>query len=308
MATCGHPVRPRRVPHACVRPAVLRAGAVAGECDGVGSPARWRWRPWEPRPPLAARCPAGRPVVVIDPGHDLRANPATEPIGPGSATLKIKDGGGTHGVVTGIREAALAPRRLAAAASPARARGRAGRHDAHEDRRDLDREHRPRGDREHALAPGCSSVSTPTVIRVRRFGGRIPSSLRLRQGWTDDVYRPSWRAARLVQAELVRALGFPDRGISEHIGLHRVQLGRRAGDPGRDGVHDKPHRGSRACDATGPVIGRAGALSGDAALPRAGPRRLLRSARRIGSRARAGAPARPGARSRRRATRPDRRG
>ena len=44
---------------------------------------------------------------MIDPGHDERANLATEPIGPGSATLKIKDGGGTHGAVTGIREADL---------------------------------------------------------------------------------------------------------------------------------------------------------------------------------------------------------
>ena len=50
---------------------------------------------------------AATPVVVVDPGHDLRANPAAEPIGPGSATLKIKDGGGTHGVVTGIREPEL---------------------------------------------------------------------------------------------------------------------------------------------------------------------------------------------------------
>jgi N-acetylmuramoyl-L-alanine amidase len=47
------------------------------------------------------------PTVVLDAGHDLRANLATEPIGPGSSTLKIKDGGGTSGVVTGIREADL---------------------------------------------------------------------------------------------------------------------------------------------------------------------------------------------------------
>jgi N-acetylmuramoyl-L-alanine amidase len=37
----------------------------------------------------------------------------------------------------------------------------------------------------------------------------------LRRGWTDDVYAPSRRAARLVQAELVRVLGFPDRGLQE---------------------------------------------------------------------------------------------
>jgi N-acetylmuramoyl-L-alanine amidase len=37
----------------------------------------------------------------------------------------------------------------------------------------------------------------------------------LRSGWTDDVYQTSRRAAGLVQTELVRALGFPDRGIQE---------------------------------------------------------------------------------------------
>ena len=44
------------------------------------------------------------PVIVVDPGHDRLANLRTEPIGPGSSTRKIFDGGGTHGVVTGIRE------------------------------------------------------------------------------------------------------------------------------------------------------------------------------------------------------------
>ena len=47
------------------------------------------------------------PVVVVDPGHDLRANPETEPIGPDSAVRKIKDGGGTRGVVSGLAEAEL---------------------------------------------------------------------------------------------------------------------------------------------------------------------------------------------------------
>lgn len=34
-------------------------------------------------------------------------------------------------------------------------------------------------------------------------------------GWTDDVHARSRRAAAYVQRELVRALGFPDRGIGE---------------------------------------------------------------------------------------------
>ena len=37
----------------------------------------------------------------------------------------------------------------------------------------------------------------------------------LRQGWTDDVYADSKRAARLVQADLRAALGFPYRGLQE---------------------------------------------------------------------------------------------
>lgn len=37
----------------------------------------------------------------------------------------------------------------------------------------------------------------------------------LRAGWTDDIYGPSKRAARIVQAELVHTLGFPDRGLQE---------------------------------------------------------------------------------------------
>ena len=57
--------------------------------------------------PAAASGQAPVPVVVLDPGHDLRANVETEPIGPGSATRKIKDGGGTRGVVSGLAESRL---------------------------------------------------------------------------------------------------------------------------------------------------------------------------------------------------------
>jgi N-acetylmuramoyl-L-alanine amidase len=35
-------------------------------------------------------------------------------------------------------------------------------------------------------------------------------------GWTDDIAQASLRAARIVQREVVEALGFPDRGIDQH--------------------------------------------------------------------------------------------
>lgn len=154
------------------------------------------------------------PVVVIDPGHDARANLATEPIGPGSSTRKIKDGGGTHGVVTGIREpeltldVSLRLRRLLRAA----------------------------GVRVVMTRTRTSGASMGNIVRARiandagaalflrvHADGASSASARgthtltpaLRRGWTDDVYASSRRAATLVQTELVRTLGFPNRGIQE---------------------------------------------------------------------------------------------
>jgi N-acetylmuramoyl-L-alanine amidase len=162
--------------------------------------------------------PAGaappRPVVVIDPGHDLRANSQTEPIGPGSSTRKIKDGGGTSGIVSGLREAELNLRvamRL---------------------RTLLERA----GVKVVMTRTTTSGASMGNVARARiantagaalflriHADGSTDSSARgthtlypaLRSGWTDDVYVESRRAARIVQGELRAALGFPDRGLQE---------------------------------------------------------------------------------------------
>jgi N-acetylmuramoyl-L-alanine amidase len=157
---------------------------------------------------------AGPPVVVIDPGHDLRANLETEPIGPGSATRKIKDGGGTHGVVTGIREADLV---LDVSLRLRTLLRRAGV--------------RVVMTRTRTVGASMGNIARARIANRARAGlflrvhadGAASSDARgthtlvpaLRAGWTDDVYRPSRRAGGLVQRELVRALGFPDRGIQE---------------------------------------------------------------------------------------------
>jgi N-acetylmuramoyl-L-alanine amidase len=160
----------------------------------------------------------GGAVVVIDPGHDEQANLETEPIGPGSSTRKIKDGGGATGVVTGLREpvfnlrVALRLRTLLERAgvevvmtrtrtagvsmgniARARIANRAGA--------DLFL-------RIHADGSTDRSVSGTHTL--------VPA---LRTGWTDDIYGRSRRAGRVVQRALLARLGSRDRGIQERSDL-----------------------------------------------------------------------------------------
>lgn len=154
------------------------------------------------------------PVVVVDPGHDRLANLGTEPIGPGSATRKILDGGGTHGVVTGIREPDLT---LAVSLRLRERLRRAGVRVVMTRTRTAGRS---MGN--IARARIANRAHAGLFLRVHADGaastgarGTHTLSPSFRQGWTDDVYASSRRAAGLVQRELVRALGFPDRGIQE---------------------------------------------------------------------------------------------
>jgi N-acetylmuramoyl-L-alanine amidase len=59
-------------------------------------------------------------------------------------------------------------------------------------------------------------------LRIHADGSTDPSARgthtlypALRNGWTDDIYGESRRAARIVQRELRASLGFPDRGLQE---------------------------------------------------------------------------------------------
>jgi len=164
----------------------------------------------------AAAARAGTPpTVVIDPGHDLRANLATEPIGPGSSVRKILDGGGTRGVVTGIPEADL---NLAVALRLRRLLRRAGV-------RVVMTRTTTSGTSMGNIARAeiANRAHAALFLRIHADGSADPSAdgthtlyPALEKGWTDDIYARSRRAARIVQAALVRALGFPDRGLQEH--------------------------------------------------------------------------------------------
>jgi N-acetylmuramoyl-L-alanine amidase len=166
----------------------------------------------------AAALGAAPPTVVIDPGHDRFANPQTEPIGPGSAQRKIKDGGGTRGVVTGTTEAVVVLdvslrlrallRRAGVRVVLTRSRT-AGRSMGNVTRARI-----------------ANRARAALFLRVHadgssRSGDRGTATLvpALRRGWTDDVYAQSRRAGRVIQRELVRALGSRDRGVVERSDL-----------------------------------------------------------------------------------------
>ncbi|MGH3137109.1 MAG: N-acetylmuramoyl-L-alanine amidase family protein [Gaiellaceae bacterium] len=154
------------------------------------------------------------PVVVLDPGHDLRANAATEPIGPGSSTRKIKDGGGTRGVVSGLAEAQLNLRVALRLRSLLEAAGI---------RVEMTRTKTAGVSIGNvARARVANEAKAALFLRIHADGSSDPSARgthtlypALRRSWTDDVYVASKRAARVVQAELVRAIAFPDRGLQE---------------------------------------------------------------------------------------------
>ena len=170
---------------------LVAALAVAGSASGSGS---------------------RTPVVVLDPGHDLRANLQTEPIGPGSSMQKIKDGGGTHGVVSGLTEAEL---NLAVALRTRVLLERAGV-------RVVMTRTRTAGASMGNIARAqiANRVHAALFLRIHADGSIDPAEAGThtlypawRSGWTDDIYVRSRRAARIVQSELVRSLGFPDRGL-----------------------------------------------------------------------------------------------
>lgn len=167
---------------------------------------------------LAAAAPAAAAPVCVDPGHGDRANPGTEPIGPGAATRKVKDGGGARGVVTGQREADLAldvslrlrallrregiPVVMTRMSTGGLSLGNVAR------------------------ARTCNRAGAALMLRVHADGSTDRSTHgthtlhpAVRRGWTDDVAAESRRAARLVQRALVRRLGSRDLGLHERADL-----------------------------------------------------------------------------------------
>jgi N-acetylmuramoyl-L-alanine amidase len=147
------------------------------------------------------------PLICLDPGHGTvpAIGRQSEPIGPGSAQRKIKDGGGTPGeapvaLAIARRTRALLERdgyRVAMTRTgPTYAGGNIAR------ARFCNVRHAALMIRIHADGSGSSS---PNGVKTL-----VPA---FHRGWTDDIYASSLRAARKVQAAVVRETGARNLGL-----------------------------------------------------------------------------------------------
>jgi N-acetylmuramoyl-L-alanine amidase len=151
------------------------------------------------------------PLICLDPGHGTppAIGRQTEPIGPGSHVMKIKDGGGAHGEAAVALAVARRARALLLARGYRVAMTRTG----------------PTiqlggGDGNIARARFCNRRHAALMIRIHADGSSDPSLHGVstlvpawHRGWTDDIYARSVRAGRAVQKAVVRSTGAAYRGV-----------------------------------------------------------------------------------------------
>jgi len=152
-------------------------------------------------------------LICLDPGHGTAPDVGrqVEPIGPGSAQLKVKDPGGAAGEAPVVLAIARRTRALLLARGYRVAMTRDGIG------------YRG-GNRERARF--CNSRGAALMLRIHADGSSDPgvhgvSTLvpALRRGWTSDIYGASRRAGGIVQRELVAATGARDLGVVERADL-----------------------------------------------------------------------------------------
>jgi N-acetylmuramoyl-L-alanine amidase len=154
--------------------------------------------------------PAGL-VVVIDAGHQAKADYSLEPVGPGSSEQKAKVSSGTAGVVTGTPESEL----VLAVALKLR-----DSLEAHEIQVVMTRTSQDVNISNSERAQMANEAGADLFVRVHADGNAdsavhgihvlYPASI---AGWTDDIAADSKRAAGIAQDELIAATGAKDRGI-----------------------------------------------------------------------------------------------
>jgi N-acetylmuramoyl-L-alanine amidase len=160
---------------------------------------------------IAAAGVAAAALICLDPGHGTppAIGQQTEPIGPGSHVLKIKDGGGAHGEAAVALAIAKRTRTLLLARGYRVAMTRTG------STIDL-----PDGNGNIARARFCNRRHAALMVRIHADGSGDRSLHGIstlvpawHKGWTDDIYRSSLKAGRAVEKAVLAATGAANRGI-----------------------------------------------------------------------------------------------
>jgi N-acetylmuramoyl-L-alanine amidase len=147
------------------------------------------------------------PLICLDPGHGTlpAVGRQNEPIGPGSSVRKIKDGGGAPGEAPVALAIAFRTRALLQRDGYRVAMTRTGPNYAGGN---------------IARARFCNARHAALMIRIHADGSTDSSQHGVKtllpafhRGWTDDIYTQSVRAARKVQAAVVRSTGAKNIGL-----------------------------------------------------------------------------------------------
>ena len=166
---------------------------------------------------LSAAGVAAAALICLDPGHGTppAVGRQTEPIGPGSKVLKIKDGGGAAGEAAVALAIAKRARVLLLARGYRVAMTRTG-----------PTIHLGDGNGNIARARFCNRRHAALMVRIHADGSGNTSLHGVstlvpawHRGWTDDIYAPSLRAGRALQRAVVSATGAADRGLVQRADL-----------------------------------------------------------------------------------------
>jgi N-acetylmuramoyl-L-alanine amidase len=151
------------------------------------------------------------PLVCLDPGHGTppAVGRQLEPIGPGSRTLKIKDGGGAAGEAAVALAIARRARRLLLGRGYRVAMTRTG-----------PTIHLGEGNGNIARTRFCNRRHAALMVRIHADGSTVRSLHGVstlvpawHRGWTDDIFARSLRAGRALQKAVLRSTGAADRGV-----------------------------------------------------------------------------------------------
>ena len=160
---------------------------------------------------MIAPVAAAPPLVCLDPGHGTppAVGRQLEPIGPGSRTLKIKDGGGAAGEAAVALAIARRARRLLLGRGYRVAMTRTG-----------PTIHLGDGNGNIARARFCNRRHAALMVRIHADGSTVRSLHGVstlvpawHRGWTDDIFARSLRAGRALQKAVVRSTGAAHRGV-----------------------------------------------------------------------------------------------